>query len=177
MPSALRRTRRASIGGWAHRSGHTGTVPAPPSDAPRPRSSLRYQLTVTAALVIAFGALIIAIRATETDDPGVVRTSGRPDVIEQVSPRANAEALQQQEVGIDLAPGYEGALILNGTTIPTEQLRLVPEQNQVFFAPGPDRAFASLPSGRNCVTAIVWRSAEGRGTASDLTFSWCFDVT
>lgn len=177
MPSGRRRTHPAPIGGWAPHSGHTGAVPAPPSDTPRPRSSLRYQLTIAAAIAVAFGALIIGIRATETDEPGVARTSGRPDVIEQVSPRANAEALQQQEIGIDLAAGYEGALILNGTTIPTEQLRLVPEQNQVFFAPGPDRAFVALPSGRNCVTAIVWRSATGRGSASDLTFSWCFNVT
>jgi hypothetical protein len=150
----------------------------PTADRPSaPPSSLRYRLAVTAALVVALVALIAGVRATQTGDDDSVLVNGRPDVIEHLIPRAGAEALQQAEVGIDLASGYEGALILNGTAIPTDELRLVEEQNQVFFAPGPDRTFEALPSGRTCVTAIVWKSSDGRGTPADLSFQWCFDVT
>lgn len=140
-----------------------------------PPSSWRYRLAVTAALIVAAAALYAGVRATETGDDAVVNS--RPDVVEQIIPRRGAESLQQAEVGIDLAPGYEGGLILNGTPIPTDELRLVPEQNQVFFAPAPGRSFETLPSGQNCVTAVVWKSADGPGTSSDLTFQWCFDVT
>jgi hypothetical protein len=147
----------------------------PHRPAPRP-SSLRYRLFVTAAIAVAFLALYIGIRATNTEDD-TVAVDGRADIVEQVIPKRGAEALQQAEVGIDLAPGYEGALSLNGTPIPDDELRLVPEQNQVFFAPGPDRSFETLPSGQNCVTALVWKSADGRGTPSDVTVQWCFDVT
>jgi hypothetical protein len=124
---------------------------------------------------VAAAALYAGVRATETGDDAVV--SSRPDVVEQIIPRRGAEALRQSEIGIDLAAGYEGGLILNGTTIPTDELRLVPEQNQVFFAPAPGHTFEALPSGQNCVTAVVWKSADGPGTPSDLTFSWCFDIT
>jgi hypothetical protein len=154
---------------------HDGSGPSAPLPHQRP-SSLRYRLAVTAALLVAAVAAVAGIRATETGDENPVTVNGRPDVVERLQPRDGAEALQQTEIGIDLAPGYEGALVLDGQEIPTDELRLVPEQNQVFFAPGPDRTFESLPSGTNCVTAIVWRSADGRGPA-DLSFQWCFDVT
>ena len=147
-----------------------------PTPTAPPPSSLRYRLIVTAALAVAALALFAGIRATETGDEDAGGVDGRPDVVEHITPRRGAEALQQTEIGIDLAPGYEGALILNGTALPTDELRLVPEQNQVFFAPGPDRTFEALPSGQNCVTAIVWQSAVGRGPG-DLSFQWCFDVT
>ena len=83
-----------------------------------PPSSWRYRLAVTAALVVAAAALYAGVRATETGDDAVVNS--RPDVVEQIIPRRGAEALQQAEIGIDLAPGYEGGLILNGTAIPTD---------------------------------------------------------
>lgn len=143
---------------------------------PRRPSSLRYRLAVAAALAVAALALFAGIRATETGDDAPPSVNGRPDVVEHLYPRSGAEALQQTEIGIDLAPGYEGALSLNGTAIPTDELRLVPEQNQVFFSPGPGRVVEALRAGNNCVTATVWRSADGPG-ARDLTFSWCFDVT
>jgi hypothetical protein len=136
---------------------------------------LRDRLGVTVALIVAAIALYAGVRATETGDDEVL-VNGQPGVVEQIVPRQGAEALQQSEIGIDLAAGYEAGLILNGTVIPTDELRLVPEQNQVFFAPAPDRTFETLPAGQNCVTAVVWKSSEGRGS-SDLSYQWCFDVT
>ncbi len=143
----------------------------------RPPTSRRYQLVVAVAIAIAALALFAGIRATESADGSNVLVNGRPDVVEHLVPADGAQVLHQAEVGIDLAPGYEGALVIDGTPIPDEELRVVAQQNQVFYAPGPDRTFEALPSGRNCVTAIVWRSSAGRGTADDLTFQWCFDVT
>jgi hypothetical protein len=152
-------------------------VNEPTTDRPTPPpSSLRYRITVTIAVLVAIAALITAIRTTKATEDQTAVVNGRPDVVEQVLPRDGVEALQQAEIGIDLAPGYEAGLSLNGIAIPTEELRLVPQQNQVFFAPGPGRTFEALPSGSNCVTATVWKSSDGRGTASDLSFQWCFDV-
>lgn len=147
----------------------------PPELPAHQPSSLRYRLTVTVAVAVAVAALVAGIRATETGDEDPVSVNGRPDVVEHLQPRSDAQVLQQAEVGIDLAPGYEGALVINGTTIPTDELRLVPEQNQVFFTPGPGRVFEALPSGTTCVTAVAWKTADGRGPG-DLSFQWCFDV-
>src|SRR3546814_14504295 len=69
--------------------------------------------------------------------------------------------LRQSEIGVDLGPGYEGDLVVNGQPIPEEELRRVPEQNQVFYLPGKGTTFEELPGGTNCVTAIA-RSEERR---------------
>ena len=73
--------------------------------------------------------------------------------------------LRQAELGIDLAPGYDGTLAVNGVEIPVEEQRRVPEQNQVFFTPGEGKVVERLLAGPNCATAIVWKAADGPGTA------------
>lgn len=149
-----------------------------PTERPTaPPASLRYRLVVGAALVVATVALVAGLLATDTGDGDAVLVNGRPDVVELVIPADGAHVLHQTEIGIDLAAGYEGAIGLNGTPIPTDELRIVPEQNQVFFLPGPDKVFEALPTGRNCVTALVWKSSDGQGGGTDLSFRWCFDVT
>jgi hypothetical protein len=97
------------------------------------------------------------------------------DIVEQLYPARDSEALQQQQVGIDLGPTYTGVLVLNGVEIPEEQLQRRPELNQVFFQPGDDLAVEELTPGRNCVTALVWRVEETREDSRAV--NWCFEVT
>lgn len=149
------------------------TEPAPGARR-APMSTGRYRLLVALALVVAGAALFFGVRATDTGDDDVV-VRARPDVVEHVYPSNGDQVLRQTEIGIDLAPGYEGMLIVNGQPIPEEELRLVPEQNQVFFLPGEGTAIEELPAGRSCVTALVWKSQTGRGV-QDQTFSWCFEA-
>jgi hypothetical protein len=143
----------------------------------RPRlSDGRFRLLIIAMVVAAFAALYAGVRATDTGDSDPVSVSGRPDVVEHLVPGAGDEVIRQAELGIDLAPGYEGALVLNGVEIPTDELRLVPEQNQVFFTPGEGKVVERLNAGPNCAMAIVWKASAGRGTADDQSFTWCFDA-
>ena len=139
-------------------------------------SDRRWRVLVVVALGVAGALLVAGVQATRTEDSGPPLVNGRPDVLEREHPRRGAEVLQQAEVGVDLAPGYEGALTIGDTEIPTDELRIVREQNQVFFSPGAGRTFEALPSGPTCATATIWRSADGRGV-NDITFRWCFDVT
>ena len=97
------------------------------------------------------------------------------DIVEQLFPARDSEALQQQQVGIDLGPTYTGVLVINGVEIPEEQLQRRPELNQVFFQPGDDLAVEELTPGRNCVTALVWRETESRDESRAV--NWCFEVT
>ena len=140
-------------------------------------SSLRYRLFVGVGLAVAAGLLYAAVHLTNTHGTNPVTVSGRPDVVEQLIPGNGASALRQSEFGIDLAPGYDGTLVVNGTEIPVRELRKVPAQNQVFFTPGPGKVITALGAGQTCVVAIVWKSADGRGTPQDQTFRWCFSVT
>jgi len=152
------------------------TDPTPRPAPPRLPVSWRYRAFVTVALAIAVAVLIVGVRATRTgtDNPTVL--NGRPDLVEHVFPPDGSSVLRQVEIGIDLAPGYEGRITVNGIEIPEDELRIVPEQNQVFFMPGPDRVIETLPPGETCVSAVAWESRAGRGHA-DATFRWCFDVT
>src|SRR3546814_93004 len=83
-------------------------------------------------------------------------------MVEHVYPPNGDQVLRQSEIGVDLGPGYEGDLVVNGQPIPEEELRRVPEQNQVFYLPGQGTTFEELPRGTHCVTAIAARSATGR---------------
>lgn len=141
-----------------------------------PASSTRYKVGVAIALAAAAGALLLAVTRTNTDNDDPVHVSARPEVIERLIPFNGASILRQQELGVDLGPGYEGTLIINGVEVPADEQRLVPEQNQVFFTPGEGKAIEELPAGTNCVVALVWKSSMGRG-AADEQFRWCFEAT
>ena len=134
----------------------------------------RYRALVGALAVAAIVALIVGIAATDTSDPDDATQS---DVVERLVPQRDAEVLRQAELGIDLAPGYDGTLAVNGVDIPVEDQRRVPEQNEVYFTPGEGKAVEQLRAGRNCVTATVWQAAEGPGTSNERTIAWCFEAT
>jgi hypothetical protein len=158
-------------------AGATGQTDGMVDPDRRPRlSDVQFRLVITATVIVAFAVLYLGVRATDTGDADPVTVSGRPDVVEHLVPSEGDEVIRQAELGIDLAPGFEGALLVNGVEIPTEELRLVPEQNQVFFTPGDGKVVDRLDAGPNCVTAVVWRSSMGRGTANDQSFTWCFDA-
>ncbi len=136
----------------------------------------RFRLLIAAMVTVAVAALYLGVRATDTGDKDPVTVSGRPDVVERLVPSEGDSVIRQAELGIDLAPGYEGTLVVNGVEIPADELRVVPEQNQVFFTPGDGKVVEQLNAGPNCVLAVVWRSAVGRGGGGDQSFSWCFEA-
>jgi hypothetical protein len=133
----------------------------------------RHRLLIVVLVAGAAAALFFGVRATDTgdDEPG-----SASNVVEHFIPAEGDEVIRQAELGVDLAPGYEGALFINGVEIPTDELRLVPQQNQVFFTPGEGKAVERLQAGPNCALALVWRSSQGRGTANDQSFTWCFEA-
>ena len=139
-----------------------------------PMSIGRYRLLLGALAVAAIVALVVGVLVADTEqsDPG-----GRSEAVERFVPPPGDEVLRQAELGIDLAPGYDGTISVNGVDIPLDDQRRVPEQNEVFFAPGEGKAVEQLLAGPNCVTATVWKASEGSGTANDRTYEWCFEAT
>lgn len=146
------------------------------ADRPSRMSEGRYRLLIGVLVVGALAALYAAVRTTDTADDDPVTVSGRPDVVERLIPSEGDEVIRQAELGIDLAPGYEGTLEVNGVEIADAELRRVPQQNQVFFTPGDGKAVEALRAGPNCARALVWKSSQGRGTANDKSFTWCFEA-
>jgi hypothetical protein len=128
---------------------------------------------VTIALVLAaFGAIFYA--GTLGSGPAEVRATD--DAVERVIPADGSPvAVRQAEIGIDLAPGWTGVLLIDGTEVPEDQLRRVEAENQVFFQPGEGKVFEALSEGGHVVTAEFWRTAsETRADSRSLT--WQFRV-
>jgi hypothetical protein len=152
------------------------TAPVPPLPSDRSAADRRYRIFVGVGLLVAAAAMAAAVIRTQTDEETPATQSGRRDVVEHLKPFQNAQVLRQAEMGADLAPGYEGTLIVNDIPIPQDQLRLVPEQNEVYFTPGDGKVIEELPGGRTCVVVVAWQSSLGRG-ADDQRTRWCFDVS
>jgi hypothetical protein len=123
-------------------------------------------LAVVAVIAVAIGALVVLGEDSDND--------ARDAAIEQFIPTDGDQIVQQEPVGIDLAPGYDGTLALNGVAIPEDQLNKVPALNLVQFVPGEGKEVEQYLQGRNCVVATFWLSKDGPGQATSR--SWCFSV-
>ncbi|HEU5083523.1 MAG TPA: hypothetical protein VFU14_09305 [Acidimicrobiales bacterium] len=173
------------------------TSPPPSADdptAPTPAGlayPTRTKVIVVGVLAVAIGLIVLAGLSTSDggDDVAVSGggdaqgqdASGTPpaDGVERVFPRDGAEILGQERIGIDLAPGWTGELMLvkeggEAVTLPEDEL-LRDELNQIFYQPGPDMTVERL-SGEYCVAATIWDQARGR-EASQRVETWCFHAT
>jgi hypothetical protein len=148
-----------------------------PKQGRQPLYSTRGKVAIAALLVVAALALWMALDSTQTGEDDQVDTIvAVPLDGFGVRPSPGSNVLRQSEIGIDLRPGWDATLVVEGTEIPASQLRVVPPENQVFFTPGEGRVIERLNPGRTCVTAIYWESRLGRGV-NDSEHTWCFSVT
>jgi hypothetical protein len=137
--------------------------------------STRFRIGAALVAAAALGVFAFTFIVLDEGDDDPVLQGGDAAVVENLIPRRNSQVPQQSGVGIDLVPGWDGTLVLDGVEIPRDQLVLTPELGLIEFTPGPDRAVEELSAGQNCVTAIIWRMDDGRGV-DDRTIPWCFEV-
>jgi hypothetical protein len=95
-------------------------------------------------------------------------------IVESVSPEERSNVLQQSTVTIDMLSGWDASLVIDGRSIPDDQLTKVTSQGVVSFEPGPGKEFEFLEAGQNCVTATYWpvNSPEQK-----FNKYWCFNAT
>lgn len=139
----------------------------------------KQRLIVSALLGFGVGMLVLAALSGGGDGEDV-SVSGNP-AIDALIPARESEILRGDEVGIDLAEGFEAALTIetsDGRTIPipSDQLDQNFQDNLgVFtFRPGEGKALDVFPPQSNCVTATFWPVID-RDDAQ--TIRWCFEVT
>ncbi len=97
-----------------------------------------------------------------------------PDkAIEVLIPGPGELALRQGEVGIDLAPGWDGILQVDGAEIPEDQLRRTKELGRIMYRPGDGTETGALTAGRHVLTVVYWPETESRDTGAK-TYSWSF---
>jgi hypothetical protein len=128
---------------------------------------------VASALITLAVAAFVAAYLTTSDDDG--SGSGRDgEYVERLVPERDSQVVQQGTVGIDLAPGWEASLSIDGVPIPEDDLDVTESLNLVQFTPGEGKAMGTLPVGNICAQARAWETATGPEDAR--TVSWCFDV-
>ncbi len=149
-----------------------------------------------ASLVIACGLVLIIYGFTSaiTGSDGI----DRPEAIESVQPVENAvQVLQQDQIVVDLIPGYEARLVVDGVELPTtvigqsdvdpnvqaqpgEQIDLPttavfdPGNAVISFQPVEGALVETLSEGKHEVTVFFWRIEDGPEQAS--TYTWTFEV-
>ncbi|MCE2808302.1 MAG: hypothetical protein LW869_07695, partial [Actinobacteria bacterium] len=116
------------------------------ASTPNRRFKPRY-IAYLALLAIAVVCIVLAARLGTSDTSQL--DGGR---IQRFIPTPGAKILQQDIIGIDMAPGYEASLVLNGIPLPLDQTYTVPQLNQVTFKAGPGKVYETLPAGENCLT-------------------------
>jgi hypothetical protein len=138
--------------------------------------------------------VIFALTSARTGDDGI----DRPDAIESVQPVENAvQVLQQERVVVDLQPGYEARLVIDGIELPTtvigeadvdpfeqpapgEQVDLPttavfdPGNNVISFQPVEGALIESFTEGLHEAEVIFWKIEDGPEQA--LSYRWEFTV-
>lgn len=153
-------------------------TPSDPNAFRRPRRELsdRWASVIMALLIIgALAGIVVSVMIARTGDD---RTSEvLPESVDRLIPTSGSEILAQATVGIDVKEGYAAYLIVDGKEIRSAADGLVSQTGTglVQFTPAEGRPVTKLPSGRNCVTAMVWKVAESPKTAKPV--NWCFHVT
>ena len=131
------------------------------------------RVVLVSLLLVAAGMVWLSARYKgEPEQPSLTDAA-----VEQLVPARDSTAIRQSEIGVDLTPGWDADLRINGVDIPEDEERDVPGLNQVFFTPGKGKIIESLEPGLVEVTAIIWRPAQGETRESgSRTVRWSFHV-
>lgn len=159
--------------------------------ATSPSTSLRSRVAIGLAIVVAFGALVVAAAFSGERTPSAPVLSGSAadgggerdgdelgeplDVnpIEAWLPRSGIGSTCTEPVGVDLIPGYSAILTINGTEIAEEDTNVYTDfdtrefsaggsQGQVTWGPEEDCPNGSLLRPQgNTVEACIYRVEEG----------------
>ena len=151
----------------------------------RPQLSLLLASLGIAICLVAIG-VGVSMAVTGTDRYGL------PEAIENIDPvRGAPQVPQQTEVFVDLLPGYEGVLVIDGLeleTINLDDLAAQPGRELVLppttiyekgnatltFNPSENSEISEFSQGEHLVQVVYWKTTDGRSRAR--SFSWTFTV-
>jgi hypothetical protein len=124
-------------------------------------------------LVVVVGLFVVAGRNGAEERPAASVSAA----VEYFIPASGSPSvLRQAEVGVDLATGWFGVLVINGVEIPEDQLRRVDPLSQVFFTPGEGRELERFPAGTVQAEALIWRPVDGETRDDARRVRWSFRV-
>jgi hypothetical protein len=162
------------------------TIVNPPK---QPLLSVR-RLVIVAILAAAVAVLVVTVGSG--DDTGGGGTGCAHPAVVAFDPCPGDRILRQAQVGVELEPGYDGRISVNGVPVPEEQMQgaiipgteaydqLTPEQrdlgprpnnkNVVKFQPGEGKVVEEF-SGQVRVRVRFWPIEDGEQNAEDLDYT------
>lgn len=131
-------------------------------------SQTRYRVILT-LLGVAF-AVVVAGAVVLTPSG---RAPDLPDALDVYAPEDGAIVLRQTRLVVDLAPGYEIDLVVDGTPIPDSELVVIEETGRFTWEPGPGQTFEEWTPGFHAIEA-TWDRIIGLPDPGSLR--WRFRV-
>jgi hypothetical protein len=131
-------------------------------------SQTRYRI-VLSLLGVTFAAIVIgAVILTPSGDAPRL-----PDAVDGYSPADGATVLRQTQLVIDLKPGYDIDLRVDGVPIPDSELDAVEETGRFVWIPGPGKTFEEWVPGFRAIQ-VTWDRTSGLPDPGELR--WTFRV-
>jgi hypothetical protein len=125
------------------------------------------RVVITALLAIAVVGVVVAFSGSRRPPPE------RTGVIVQVMPPPGDLDLRQVTVGVTLAAGYTGDLVVDGSPVPDDEVHREPALYQITLQPRPGGQF-NLGPGRHCASVLYWPIANT--TDKRPSAPWCFNL-
>lgn len=154
----------------------------------------RVDRTLAAVCLVLLVGILLVVRGVLGGITGDDRAD-LPELVESVSPVPDAvQVLNQANIFVDLASGYTGVLVIDGTEVETvnvdelERIDVEPGQQvdlppvtiyeagnaTLTFTPNADAPVTQFVDGDHTVEVVFWRIEDGRQRAR--SFSWTFTV-
>lgn len=96
-----------------------------------------------------------------------------PAAVESVDPPNEATVLIQTELEINMQPGYEVELFVDGIPIPADEVRFVAPTGIYRWRPGPGMTFEAWTPGLH-TAQITWQKTTGTPEVGE--YRWVFRV-
>lgn len=124
---------------------------------------------VTLGALVAAAAVVLAVWLTR----GGEVASPYPSGLASVTPVPGANVPHQSPIGARLEAGWKLTLVINGTTIPADQLDAGTTQlGEFLFSSGDGKVIEKLRTGRSCAKLTATPTIDVE--APDFTYEWCF---
>jgi|SRR5947209_8138526 len=125
-------------------------------------------LIIGVLLIIAVAGLVYAFSSS----PRAPEEKTGNAVVRVMPPDGDLD-LRQVQVGVTLAAGYSGNLLVDGIQVPEDEVHRVPALYQITLVPKPGGQF-NLGPGRHCASINYWPIANPSQTR--LSPPWCFSL-
>lgn len=124
--------------------------------------------------LLLLGLLFIAVVVGGVLFAPTGRSGGLPDAVDRISPEDGELVLRQTRLVVDLAAGYRATIVVDGRTIPDDEVIFTEQTGLHIFEPGPGKVIEEWEPGFH-VVEITW------DTLGDLpdrgSLRWSFRVT